>query len=283
MDKELKKLYKVKKLEEGLFSVSSSAVLSYILLGKEKALVLDTAYGFGDLHAVVREITGLPLIVVNSHGHIDHTGGNFYFPEHVYLHEADWDLYKKHNSPDFHRELEKTLRVVQRIAFWKTILPKHPEENDKKRVSFSNFLPIREGDSFDLGGLHAEVVEIPGHTLGSTALFIPEKKLILASDGANAGIWLFLPESQNLSVYRNSLYKLRSLTAERILTGHSEKFFGMKDLDSWIRAVEDPDLKGGKPQKQDYLAPGADVRRVYAKGHSTMKDPFIVLDLAKAD
>ncbi len=89
MDKALKKLYKIKKLEEGLFAVSSSAVMSYVLVGNKKALVLDTAYGFGDLHAVVRKITGLPLVVVNSHGHIDHTGGNFCFPEPVYLHEAD--------------------------------------------------------------------------------------------------------------------------------------------------------------------------------------------------
>ena len=283
MDKALKKLYQVKKLEEGLFAVSSSAVMSYVLTGKEKALVLDTAYGFGDLHAVVRQITDLPLIVVNSHGHIDHTGSNFYFPEPVYLHEADRELYQKHNEPAFHRELEKTLWIFQRIFFWRSILPKHPEENDEKRQNFSNFLPIREGDLFDLGGLHAEVVEIPGHTPGSIALFIPEKQLVLASDGANAATWLFLPESQNLSVYRNSLYKLRNLPANRILTGHSSKFFSKDDLETWIRVAEAPDLTGGKPQKQAYLAPGADVRQVFAKGHNTRKDPHIVLDLVKAD
>ncbi len=179
--------------------------------------------------------------------------------------------------------MEKTLRIFQRIFFWRTIIPKHPEENDEKRGSFSNFLPLHEGDSFDLGGLHAEIVEIPGHTPGSIALFSPEKSLILASDGANSAVWLFLPESQNLSVYRNSLYKLRSLPADRILTGHSAKFFSKSDLEAWIRVAENPDLEGSKPQKQGFLAKGADVRKVCAKGYNTRRDPAVVLDIAKAD
>ena len=280
MDKCLRKMCKIIKLDDGLYAISSSAVQTYVLVGREKALVLDTAYGFFDLSAAVREITKLPLIVMNSHGHIDHTGSNFYFREPVYIHEKDRELYRLHNDPAFHRELEKSLKLFQRIIFWRTLIPEHPEENDEKRVNFSNFLFLKERDSFDLGGMHAEIIDIPGHTAGSVAVWIPERKLIFTSDGANPGTWLFLPESEPLSVYRESLRKIEALPFERILTGHTRKFFMRGDLQDWIRVAEDPDIENGKVQNQEYLAPDCEVRRVFAKG-DTKKKAAIMLKLEK--
>ena len=51
-------------------------VYSYLIIGEEKALLFDTAYGMGNLREFVEGITQKPVIVVNSHGHFDHTGGN---------------------------------------------------------------------------------------------------------------------------------------------------------------------------------------------------------------
>ena len=42
-------------------------VYMYLLIGTEKALLIDTAYGFTDVPAAIRQITDLPLIVVNTH------------------------------------------------------------------------------------------------------------------------------------------------------------------------------------------------------------------------
>ena len=67
----------------------------YVVRGKERAAVIDTVNGHEDLKAIVREITDLPLIVLNTHGHCDHIWGNAYFDE-AYLHPADMDLYKAH-------------------------------------------------------------------------------------------------------------------------------------------------------------------------------------------
>jgi glyoxylase-like metal-dependent hydrolase (beta-lactamase superfamily II) len=69
-------------------SVGNCATL---VLGREKALLFDTMTGLGDLKAQVRELTDLPLTVVNSHGHFDHVGGNWQF-ECVYLSRIDWPL-----------------------------------------------------------------------------------------------------------------------------------------------------------------------------------------------
>jgi hydroxyacylglutathione hydrolase len=55
----------------------------YLLLGSERALLLDTGTGHADLRAVVGELLagqGLELVVAHTHGHGDHTGGDSQFP-----------------------------------------------------------------------------------------------------------------------------------------------------------------------------------------------------------
>lgn len=47
----------------------------YLVCGGEKAVVIDTMNCIADVHAAVREITNLPLEVVNTHGHCDHIYG----------------------------------------------------------------------------------------------------------------------------------------------------------------------------------------------------------------
>ena len=65
-----------------------SSSLITLIIGKNKALVLDTGYGISSLKEEIKKITSLPLIVIDSHGHMDHTGGNYEFDE-FYIHSAD--------------------------------------------------------------------------------------------------------------------------------------------------------------------------------------------------
>ena len=50
-----------------------------LLVGNERAFLADTGMGVGDAAQAVRELTGKPVIAANTHGHIDHTGGNYQF------------------------------------------------------------------------------------------------------------------------------------------------------------------------------------------------------------
>lgn len=246
MEKELKKTYKIKKLMEDVYGITSSGVACFLIIGKEKACVVDTGYGFADLKAYVREFTDLPLLVFNTHGHIDHTGGNFWFNSSVHIHEKDAEIYKQHNEPAFHRYMEKTLKVFNKIFFWRILVPKNPEDTDAGRVNFSDWQFVKERDKFDLGGLSAEVIEIPGHTQGSIAIYFKEKKLVITSDGANPATWLYLPESTDIATYAASLHKLEGYDFDTILTGHSLNLFTRKDLKDWINVAEHPGLSHGK-------------------------------------
>ena len=54
-------------------------VISYLIIGEEKALLWDTGTGIGDMKKLVGELTDLEIIVLNSHSHYDHVGGNYQF------------------------------------------------------------------------------------------------------------------------------------------------------------------------------------------------------------
>ena len=62
----------------------------YLVLGKSKALLVDTGLGVGRLAAFVKTLTALPVVVVNTHGHPDHAGGNNEFKT-VHAHPAEFD------------------------------------------------------------------------------------------------------------------------------------------------------------------------------------------------
>lgn len=283
MDKSVKKMYKIKKLLPNVYGISSGTVMSYLVVGNKGAMIIDTAYGFEDLSQAVREVTKLPVTVVDSHGHVDHSGGNFYFDTPTCIHEADVELYQKHNSAEMHRHCETVMKPFQRIFFWRNLLSKHPEQNDEKRAGFHDFRFIKEGDIFDLGEIHAQIIEIPGHTQGSVAVYFPEKRLMITSDGANPGPWLFLPESTNLSTYISSLHKLEKYEYDYILTGHSDKLMPKSDLSDWIHVAEHPDMENAKPAKESYFAPGVHPITVWAKGDSKRKGANIMIDPNKVD
>ena len=54
-------------------------VISYLITGSEKALLVDTGLGMGNIRKVVEELTSLPVLVMNTHTHFDHIGGNALF------------------------------------------------------------------------------------------------------------------------------------------------------------------------------------------------------------
>lgn len=51
----------------------------YLVEGSEKALLIDTGTGVGDLKGLAASLTDRPVLVVNTHAHPDHCAGNHQF------------------------------------------------------------------------------------------------------------------------------------------------------------------------------------------------------------
>lgn len=62
----------------------------YLLLGREKALLIDTGLGVANIKAVVDRLTALPVSVATTHAHWDHIGGHRYFQD-IAVHELERD------------------------------------------------------------------------------------------------------------------------------------------------------------------------------------------------
>lgn len=172
----------------------------YLVIGQEKAAVIDTMNGWANVKEAARELTQLPLVVINTHGHCDHIYGNVYFDE-AYLHPADLPLAQHHASfPEF-------------VELCRIHHHKMPP-----------FKPFNDGDVLDLGGLHLRGIHLPGHTPGGLLLLLEEDRILFTGDAINRHLWLQLEESLPAAEAADALEKVLYLTSEAdfILHGHAK-------------------------------------------------------------
>src|ERR1700722_16367011 len=68
---------------QGVFAIyephQAEETIGYLVVGEKRALLFDTGMGISDVKKVVSELTKLPIVVLNSHTHDDHVGGNWEF------------------------------------------------------------------------------------------------------------------------------------------------------------------------------------------------------------
>ena len=197
-----KDLY-IKEMCPGVYLMDEAhEATGYLVVGRNKACVIDTMNGYNDLNKAVRGLTDKPVTVINTHGHPDHIFGNVYF-DNAYMHPADLAL-----AEMFSKEPEFVAAC---------------EENHLRMPSFSE---TREGDVFDLGGRHLEVYELCGHTPGGIVLLLKEDRILFTGDSVNHHLWMQLEGCAPLNVFVRNLDRILFLEneADRILHGHARDF-----------------------------------------------------------
>jgi glyoxylase-like metal-dependent hydrolase (beta-lactamase superfamily II) len=75
--------FTVKKINKNIWGIGEfkhpEEVISYLILGKKRTLLFDTGLGIENIQTEVKKITSMPVVVINSHSHFDHVGGNHLF------------------------------------------------------------------------------------------------------------------------------------------------------------------------------------------------------------
>lgn len=73
--------FEAKQLKPDTWMITSPhGCTSYLAVGDDFGVMIDTGESTEDLHAFVTTLTDKPVeIVLNTHGHFDHTGGNGFF------------------------------------------------------------------------------------------------------------------------------------------------------------------------------------------------------------
>ncbi len=171
----------------------------FLLVGEEKAMLIDCGVGIGDLPKAVRQITDKPLIVVITHGHGDHIGNAWQFDE-IYISEKDGKNLKypgddmRKNYPQMmaqrmHGARATTYQLHNLYGYdlEKDIMPVDEEKVKNQKIHY-----IKEGDTFDLGGGRIiTAYDCEGHTPGQM-MFLDEKTRSLFVGDAlnyNLGVW----------------------------------------------------------------------------------------------
>jgi glyoxylase-like metal-dependent hydrolase (beta-lactamase superfamily II) len=150
--------------------------LCYLVSGSERALLIDTCFGFRSLEPLVRSLTPLPVTVACTHGHVDHIGGNHLFGE-IWLHTDDRPVFALHTNFEyvnglFMGEISPFLRLLLG-NYVKKIITIDPS---------GDYHYFEDGHIFHLGGRDIEVIHTPGHTPGSVCFLDREARLLFSGD-----------------------------------------------------------------------------------------------------
>ncbi len=157
--------------------------------------------------------------LINTEYHIDHIFGNYYFKsaEHVIAHQVTADNFMT-VSPE-----------INPFEYAKEAMPTHDPEGisifpDEKTYFQDPNRPdmIITGDTTITVGDHTfELLLTPGHTPGELAVYIPEERVVFASDTVFNGCqtWLYVSD---IPQWIESLERLMGLDADIVIPGHGE-------------------------------------------------------------
>jgi len=202
--------FEVYSVAPGVFAIyephQAEEVISFLIAGDKRALLFDTGMGIGDIKKVTGDLTRLPVVVLNSHTHNDHVGGNWQF-ETVYGMDT---AFTRRNARGSRADAQAELGPGQICG----ALPRGFDRKAYATRPWKTAAYVHDGERIDLGGRSLEVIATPGHTPDAIALLDRANGLLFSGDTYYpAPIWLFRPET-DLAAYDASIRKLAALAPQ---------------------------------------------------------------------
>jgi len=226
--------YTTEKINERLTLIRSlTGELLYLVEGDEKAALIDTCVGVGRLKDLVSWLTDKPLTVLLTHGHVDHATGAPEF-DTVCLNKQDRDIYRRMCG------LEDRKGYLQ--ACMGSRFSELSENDFVPPMPDKQFLPLEDGMTFDLGGIHIQAYALPGHTPGCMVFLLCELRTLILGDACNNSTFLFDSDSSPLEVYKENLFRVRNLTAgkyDHVYLSHHEMETGSDIMDNVAAVIDD--------------------------------------------
>jgi hydroxyacylglutathione hydrolase len=198
---------------------------AYLIVGGQRAVLFDAGSGTRDITGVVMSLTHLPVTVMPSHLHFDHTGGIAPFTSVAMI-----DL------PDTRADVTNGRFTPGRYEYLGMIDGRVPP-------TFSVTEWVKPGTTIDLGGRVLRVLHVPGHTHSSVALYDAATHQLFAGDFIYpTTLYAFLPGA-SLAEYRATTRELlATLPADtKIWTAHCCRV-GERTSAPWLTMADLRDL-----------------------------------------
>lgn len=172
---------------------------SYMVVGDEYGLVIDTGFAIANIQAYAQTLTDKPVkIAANTHGHFDHTGGNGWF-ERVYM-------------------SAKALETAK--------IPYPSKESNKYPWDYLVTI-IGDHDKIALGNREIEVIEIPAHAPSSVAFLDRQEHILFTGDEVDHHVMLYWMQDEPQPTVEQHAQNMEKLLKDRkafdfICAGHEQ-------------------------------------------------------------
>ncbi len=208
--------FAVEELGEGVHVIRDPGYarpsLTYLVEGTERAALIDTGLGMGDIRATCETITDLPVVVLQTHAHPDHAGGSHAFdqvrahPRGIEKLQAGWS--------------NMELRFDLQRYFRERTLPEGISTDTFEIQGCKHVEALEHRGVVDLGERQLDVFFTPGHSPDSVSFLDLERGLLFTGDSIVKGHIAV----ENASAYRRSLDLLSRLAniSEALYPAHGE-------------------------------------------------------------
>ena len=231
--------FKIYEISDNLFGFHEprhfEETLVNLIIGREKAALIDSGCGIGNLRQAVEAVTDKPVVVINTHTHTDHLGSNSQFDE-----VAMFDHPLSHRVAD-HGVSHQTMQ--RDILAENLVIKPWPRGFNPDGLSLPPFWVnrwLRAGDRIDLGDRDLFVIDTPGETPDHICLLDGTDRILFCGDILLHGpVWTHL-EGGNVAELLTSYKRLmRYYNAfDHLMPGHNEPWLGKELLPASLAAAE---------------------------------------------
>lgn len=270
--------FATRKHQPGVWLVAAPPhVNCFLVTGRDRAVLIDTGLGIGDIRRTVAALTELDVMVVNTHCHWDHVGGNNGFAD-IAIHELGAENLRR--GPDA-AKLESYVPYAQEMlqrygefrvtdeAFFSFLADETtprplPDGFDFARWAIVPTIPtqlLRDGDELDLGGRTLRVLHTPGHTPDSICLFDERNGLLFGGDTYSTGpIYAHLHDS-DVSAFARSTARVAEL-ADAVAFVYVAHFSRYAEVGSFLQEVATgfSEIVAGEAPLEERLDDSPDVK-----------------------
>ena len=198
----------------------------FLIKGRDADVVIDSGLGVASLRPFIADLSAAPILVA-SHSHYDHLGGNHEF-ENRFAHANEADILA-------HPTAENTLgaRFLDDADFARLPFEGFAVQDWQPRAAPATRI-LADGEILDLGDRQFEVLHAPGHSPGLICLWDAANQILFSTDAVYDGeIFDFLPCS-DVPTYVETMKKLRALPVQTAYPCHNQIMDGAR-----FRAVID--------------------------------------------
>ncbi|MBJ8107923.1 MULTISPECIES: MBL fold metallo-hydrolase [Bacillus cereus group] len=213
--------FTVNQIDNTTFAISEyghwEQVHSYLLIGEEKAALIDTGLGIDNIKRITDQLTNLPIIVLTTHVHWDHIGSHGEF-KNIYVHkdEEDWLVngIKKLSIEQIRKDVSRDITIPT---------PKTFNPDTYKPFQGNPTGLLNDGDKIEIGNRKLTIYHTPGHSPGHISILDNSKGYLFTGDLLydETPVYAFFPTTNPVDLTQ-SLKKISNiLNVKKIYGGHN--------------------------------------------------------------